>query len=736
MANLSKERRDRMINKLEELKNFHNDDASIAALNEIENALREKKYGLVWEEHSEEVDELLKDNIPVLCADPERRLCKDDKLPWNFIIEGDNLQALYLLEKTHKGKIDCIYIDPPYNTGAKDWKYNNDYVVKEDVYRHSYWISMMKNRLVTARKLLSKDGILITTIDDNELANLYLLIKTIFPEYYNTILTIQMNPGGTQSNGFSVTNEYAIVTYLKEHAKIARKSHIGDDPYNLRRWGSTSNRYEGATCFYPVIINQQGEISGFGDVLPDDIHPTAQVEKQSDGSLYVWPIDKNNIEKKWRYARDTVESVLDRMFFEYDGDRIEIKLNRDTEPFKTVWTSDEYNSESNGTKLIKSIIGEEKFSYPKSLYAVKDCLLFALADKPNAVVLDFFAGSGTTMHAVNLLNAEDGGKRKCILVTNNEISEGDEKRFALQNYGNENIVAWSKKPTERGAKYTINYDSVEYQKYKDYYGIAKYVTWPRITNSILGIDEKGVPLKGNYLTNIVEKVEIPRKFIQINFIDNPMGMTKSKKRKIVSTLCGRNLPQNEVGDNCKFAFSTNSKYTATILFDETAVDEWVTNISANDNLDTFFIITSKPAVFREAKEKIQAKFEPIFENRQVMIPMANGFNANVKFFKCYWIPRKPEDYLLCNALCLHIREMIELQNAIEIDNIKNVLIMSKADYETTFNNPEVFSQIENVWVNENLLFSAAESKRLQNKKAKKIPREYFSYELKEVGEYV
>ena len=151
MANLSKMKRDSMIAFLEQLKKEHNDDASIRAFNEIENHLREKKYGLVWEEHSEEVDELLAENIPILTADPDRRLCKDENLPWNFIIEGDNLQALYLLEKTHKGKVDCIYIDPPYNTGAKDWKYNNDYVAKEDEYRHSKWLSMMKNRLLLAR---------------------------------------------------------------------------------------------------------------------------------------------------------------------------------------------------------------------------------------------------------------------------------------------------------------------------------------------------------------------------------------------------------------------------------------------------------------------------------------------------------------------------------------------------------------------------------------------------------
>ena len=736
MANLSKERRDRMIAKLEELKKSHSDDASIAALNEIENALREKKYGLVWEEHSEAVDEMLRENIPVLVADPERRLCKDETLPWNFIIEGDNLQALHLLEKTHHGKVDCIYIDPPYNTGARDWKYNNDYVDGNDEYRHSKWISMMEKRLSIARRLLAKDGVLIITIDDNELANLLLLVKTVFPEYQNTIITIQMNPGGTQSDGFSVTNEYAIVTYLKEYTKISRKAHIGDDPYNLRRWGSTSNRYAGATCFYPVIIDEDGNISGFGDVLPDDIHPSAQVEQLNDGSLLVWPIDKNNIEKKWRYARDTVETVVDRMFYERDGERIEIKLNRETEPFKTVWTSDEYNAESHGTKLIKSIIGKDRFSYPKSLYATKDCLQFAIADKPNATVLDFFAGSGTTMHAVNLINAEDGGNRRCIVVTNNEISEEDEKNFAIEQFGNENAVIWDKHPEEKGAKFSINYNSVEFVKYKDLHGIAKYVTWPRINNSILGINEDHEQLKGEYLTNIVQKKELTRKFIHIDFVENPMEMSKAKKKKIVATLCGKTLPQSEVYDDCKYVFSENSKYTSTILFDDTAIDEWVSKIVVNDNIDTFYIITSKPTVFRKAKEKVLSVFEPLFENEHVTIPMANGFMSNVKYFKCDWTPRKPEDYLLSNALCLHIKELIELQTAQEVDGVKNVIILSKSDYNRVLENPETAALVENVWVNENLCFNAAEMRVLRSKKFRYIPREYFCQELKEVGEYV
>lgn len=629
-TNITKLKRDEMIAFLEELKKTHSDDSSIRAFNEIENTLTEKKFGLVFEEHTEEVDEKLKKEIPILCADEERKICKDENLPYNFIIEGDNLQALYLLEKTHRGKIDCIYIDPPYNTGARDWKYNNDYVDKNDLYRHSKWLSMMNTRLRMARKLLKTDGALITTIDDNEFANLYSLLTEIFPECYNAIITIQMNPGGTQGKSFSVTNEYAIITYFKD-TKIYRKLHDGGDTYNLRRWGSTSNRYEGATCFYPIILDKNNNIIGFGDVLPDDIHPKSQVEIQKDGSKFVWPIDVQNIEKKWRYARDTVESVLNRMFVEQNNERIEIKLKRETEPPKTVWINGEYNAESFGTKLIKEMIGKGKFSYPKSLYATKDCLSMIVSGKKDSIILDFFAGSGTTLHAVNLLNAEDKGRRKCILVTNNEVSEVESKILK-----------------EKGYKKGDN----EWEKL----GIAKYVTWPRTFCSINGIDINGKPLEGDYGIEVESYIEDKDSIVISKSTGNPTRTKVYKKSKV------------QLYPNLK-------------------------NIKKSD-----------------------------------------GFMTNVKYFKCDWTPRKPEDYLLSNILCLHIREMIELENAIEIDNKKNVIIFNKDDFNNYILNKENFEKIEKMWVNQNIIFSSNELNILNKKSYKYIPKEYFGQELKEANE--
>lgn len=456
---------------------------------------------------------------------------------WHTLIEADNYHALQLLEYLYAEKVDCIYIDPPYNTGAKDWKYNNDYVDSSDVYRHSKWLSMMEKRLKIAKRLLKKNGAIITTIDDNEYANLQLLINQVFPDSNSIVLSIQMNPGGTQGQSFSVTNEYAIVTYFKD-TKVFRKKHLHGEKYNLRRWGSTSNRYEGATCFYPIHLDKDNCIIGFGDILSDDLHPNSQVEIHPDGTKYVWPIDSAGIEKKWRYARNTVESVLDRMIIEQQNDRIEVFLRRETEPPKTMWTNREYNAEIYGTKLIKELIGKERFSYPKSLYAVKDCLAMFVSGKPNALIVDFFAGSGTTLHAVNLLNAEDNGYRQCILVTNNEVSNEENKILAGKGY----------KP---GSK--------EWEKL----GVARYVTWPRTVCSIKGNNVDGFPLVGTYGCDVEQYVEIEGEVTDPDTGKKIRG-TVYKKKKVPAYPELENLKMSD-------GFKTNAVFFKLTFLDKTSV---------------------------------------------------------------------------------------------------------------------------------------------------------------------
>ena len=603
MANITKQKRDKMLNFIKKLKEQNKDDESIIALNEIENALADKKFGLVFEEHTEEADEKLKDYIPVLCEDKDRRICKDDKLPWNYIIEGDNLHALYLLEKTHRGKIDCIYIDPPYNTGARDWKYNNDYVDGNDAYRHSKWLSMMKSRLILAKRLLkSETGILICAIDDNELNTLGLMLADLFPSKKITPIAVVHNPSGTQGNNFSFNNEYLYFVYNPNIVSILPEDREDDNadirPFMNGAKGKGGNylRASGASTFYPIIV-EESKVIGFGDVCPNDYHPK-RVEIV-DEKYYVYPIDNENVERKWLFARDSADTIFSELFVKLDKKtnlpiiyRKKNKINH-----KTVWTNPEYNAKTYGTMLVSNILHRD-FSFPKSLYAEKEAIKCCVGNNPNAIILDFFAGSGTTQHAVNLLNKEDGGNRKCIIVTNNEVSAEEEKRLTSQGY----------------KKGDPEWEAL---------GIAKYVTWPRTECAIKGIDIDGNPLKGNYL----------------------------------------------VKD-------------------------------------------------QDGKE----------------ISMAEGFNCNVKYFKCDWIERRPEDYLLSNTLCLHIREMIELQNAIEIDNKKYVLILNKEHFKKYLIEDQTNTESKKVWINQNVVLNSDEIKILKKFKYTYIPNEFFGQELKEVGE--
>lgn len=318
MANIAKMKRDRMLAFLEELKATHSDDASIRALNEIENHIREKKYGLIWEDHTEAVDEMLDENIPVFCEDPERRLCKDSSLPFNFIIEGDNLQALYLLEKTHRGKIDCIYIDPPYNNRAKDWKYNNDYVELTDSFRHSKWLSMMNVRLKIARRLLNPDdSILMVTIDDNELSTLKMLLEEMFPDHQMQIVDMFINPKGKARIGrLSQVDEYLILVYIGNAKTIPDKSLVEYEeirwPY-LRRSDVESARGTtkgGVQQFYPIYVDDNTQkIIKIGRFLGPEEQLT--VVETIPGATAVFPIREDGKHMNWGLTADSLQYAID-----------------------------------------------------------------------------------------------------------------------------------------------------------------------------------------------------------------------------------------------------------------------------------------------------------------------------------------------------------------------------------------------------------------------------------------
>ena len=424
--NVSKEKREKLVAKINAIKKYlqsapqdENTSNLLTYIAEIEKDIKGKKYGLVFEEHKEAIDEVLENNVPVL--DEDKSLLINNGGQMNFLIEGDNLASLQLLEKTHKGKIDLIYIDPPYNTGAKNWKYNNDFVDNNDLYKHSKWLSMMNERLIIAKKLLTPKGVLICAIDENESATLNLLLEEIFGTGYEYVcVTIVHNPRGIQGKNFSYTNEFAYFVIPKGDKIIGgRKIPENEIDWSpLRNWGGESERSDAKNCFYGIRV-KDGQIIGFDDVLGDDVHPSKNI-RLDDGTTVVYPIDNNGVERKWRYARQSIENIWNIIRATKKKDIWDIEIGKPYAPYKTVWTDKKYDANEYGTQLINNMVPNKNFDFPKSLWNVYDCLYSVVAEKKNSTILDFFAGSGTTGHAVMKLNAEDGGNRKFILCTNNE----------------------------------------------------------------------------------------------------------------------------------------------------------------------------------------------------------------------------------------------------------------------------------------------------------------------------
>ena len=462
---------------------------------------------------------------------------------WHTLIEADNYHALQLLEYLYAGKVDCIYIDPPYNTGAKDWKYNNDYVDGNDAYRHSKWLSFMQRRLQLAKKLLNPaDSVLIVTIDEKEYLHLGCLLEEIFPEANMQMVSSVINPAGVSRHGaFARVDEYIYI--IRIGTSEAQRVNLSDEwrirPNDKRatmlRWntlirtGTNVRRSDRKNLFYPIFVREDGKaIHSVGEPY----YGTNLNEVQApEGTVAIWPIRSNGEEGNWQIANTGLMELAQKGYvhlgrftetgmaisylkkgeikkiesgaFEISGYAEDGSVMSDTVATELVpgtqWRISSHDATLNGTKLLNSIIGEKRFTFPKSLYAVHDTIRFFVANKPNALIVDFFAGSGTTMHAVNLLNAEDGGHRRCIMVTNNEVSADEAKMLKDKGY----------QPGD-----------AEWEKL----GIAHYVTWPRTVCSIKGQDVNGNPLKGDYLgseppMHMADGFKANAAFFKLGFLD-------------------------------------------------------------------------------------------------------------------------------------------------------------------------------------------------------------------------
>ena len=401
---MKSETRAQLIERVMQLPGLTNDERS--ALLEL---LRTKKsYGLVWENKPEAVEVRLRDELPVLTELPERRIVSDDPdAPNHILIEGDNLEALTTLAYTHAGKIDVIYIDPPYNTGNKDFAYNDSYVDKEDAYRHSKWLSFISKRLRIAKNLLSDRGVIFISIDDNEQANLKLLCDEVFgaDSFVGTVIWEKTDSPRMDVTGFSVRHDYILVYKRNDFLLKRLSSDIVPEHYNRtdengRRYYTKPMRIMGGhiseSLFYPLIA-------------PD--------------GTKVYPYDKKGEKSGWRWSMKKIKEEAERVewvkgkngwnpYFRIYAD------NRREMPVETIWTFETVGSTRTAKNQLNVIMGDSAFSYPKPVSLIQ--YILRVAGENNSTILDFFAGSGTTMHAVMALNAEDGGHRQCILVTNNE----------------------------------------------------------------------------------------------------------------------------------------------------------------------------------------------------------------------------------------------------------------------------------------------------------------------------
>lgn len=444
---------------------------------------------------------------------------------WHTVIEADNYHALQLLTYAYAGKVDCIYIDPPYNTGAKDWKYNNNYVDGNDQYRHSKWLSFMKHRLELAKRLLNpRDSVLIVTIDEKEYLHLGMLLEDMFPEARIQMVNIIINKNGVaRTNEFKRAEEYAFFVMFGECAPSEMKTGVystfidendlHDEQEDVRwerllRGGSNSLRSDRPNLFYPIYIDEhEMKIAYIGKAIPRDVD-WHTVENPTKYRAF-WPIRPDGTEATWRMQPSSLKKKIEKNLVKigsYDkrNDRYTILYLADIQEERikkgdivitgynddgsvtveyakakksiptTVWGGSMFSASEFGSKTITKVFGDKRFSFPKSFYATELTIAPFVKNKPNALILDFFAGSGTTLHAVNLLNASDGGHRRCIITTNNEISNDEAKAFAKQG---------------------IKRGDAEWEAH----GIARYVTWPRTVCTIEGHDINGEPLKGKYL---------------------------------------------------------------------------------------------------------------------------------------------------------------------------------------------------------------------------------------------
>jgi adenine-specific DNA-methyltransferase len=545
--------------------------------------------------------------------------------PAHVVINGENFHALEALQFTHTGRVDCIYIDPPYNTRDRDWKYNNDYVDSDDVYRHSKWLAFMDRRLKLAKQLLNpENSVLIVTIDEKEYSRLGMLLEQVFPGCKIQMVSIVINPKGTaRYNEFSRVEEYAYFVFIGDvRLQSGNSDMLTAREYRtethvrwrgLARTGRKGLRSNNPGSWYPIFLRSDDfSFHSIGEAIAEDVHEsTVRVPK---GTIAVWPPTKDGDEYSWSTVPATLRSIhakgglkigrvnaakrsfpfyyLSAPTFEkiesgeiavtgrgQEGELlIEFAVGSKSAAPRSVWNQVAHDAGSHGTGLVQRLIPGQKFPFPKSLYAVEDAIRFFTKDKPNAVILDFFAGSGTTAHAVARLNRQDGGRRTSILVTNNEVSDQEAKELRKQ----------GRQPGDP------KWEAL---------GIFEHVTRPRITAAITGRTPSGKQIKGDYKFNdpfpMADGFEENVEFFELIYLDPARVEVDMAFAGIAPLLWLRAGASGPIIEECVDAAGRHRSHAWTqqygVLFD---TDRWRSFVSQlPETATTAYIVTDSNTDF-------------------------------------------------------------------------------------------------------------------------------------------
>jgi adenine-specific DNA-methyltransferase len=566
---------------------------------------------------------------------PVAKLTRSEDKPYHAIINADNFHALQLLLYSYAGQVDVIYIDPPYNTGARDWKYNNEYVDRVDSWRHSKWLSFMAKRLRLAKHLLRPDGVLIVTIDVNELHHLAVLLEELFPEYLRYMVSIVINPKGVSEYNFARVEEQALyccpaiardtvlgapVDFMPGDGSLLADDSEGEKPEDeqlvingintgedgpapsadqyeyqlIRRRGTESRREDRPSMFYPVYINEKDlRVIRVGEPIPLNTEPSM---KHVDGLRPVWPIAKGRVHGRWQVGAEMMQRLIetgDIVLGAYNKTNDSWTINRrvpkkTAKRLKTVWRLKSHDAGTHGTVLLTKILGTSRtFPFPKSLYAVCDSIRPVVKNRPNALIVDFFAGSGTTYHATALLNAEDGGSRRCVLVTNNEVSEGRAKDLNSKKH-------YAGDP--------------EFEKH----GICESVTWPRCKFVTHGHRDDGTPLPGSYLDGkeLKDGFNENLEYFRLDFLD-PHEVAYGEKFEAVLPMlwlaAGAKGERDTARGYGKWFLPKGSPYA--VLMQEDHFAEFKRQLKDRPDITHVFLVTDSEEAFREMAADLPGKLQ-------------------------------------------------------------------------------------------------------------------------------